>query len=181
MTTISALIAGHSRVLPFVALLIAIEGCGPSAQFHDSMETRAEAPATISDRANIAMLSHNESMHKMASAEYHVRHRRRTHRSAAQTANSDHAQEIALPGETLTVSGDNEVRAGAIKLLDDSVARLGHIDRNKLIPSALANYDEASSFVASARAAIKHQDFLAADGLARKASLLTGELGGTEK
>lgn len=63
-------------------------------------------------------------------------------------------------------------------LIEDAAKRLAHIDRSKLAAADAAAYDQARSMLASAQAARRQGDDLAATGFASKASALAKSLPG---
>ncbi len=88
------------------------------------------------------------------------------------------AQAPPAPAKTTRVTlEDNDadhLRAQA--LVDDADARLAQIDRSKLTGESATAYNQASDLASAARQAMTQQDYLAASGLARKATLLTEQL-----
>ena len=87
-------------------------------------------------------------------------------------------QASPAPGKTTNVTlEDNDadhLRAQA--LVKDAAARLARIDRSKLTADGATAYNQASELANAARQAMAQQDYLAASGLARKATLLTEQL-----
>jgi hypothetical protein len=75
---------------------------------------------------------------------------------------------------TLVDNDADHVRAQA--LVDDADARLARIDRSKLTGESATAYNQATNLASAARQAMTQQDYLAASGLARKATLLTEQL-----
>jgi hypothetical protein len=61
-------------------------------------------------------------------------------------------------------------------LVDNADTRLAQIDRSKLTAENAAAYDQASDLAKAARKAMVQHDYLAASGLARKASLVTAQV-----
>jgi hypothetical protein len=82
----------------------------------------------------------------------------------------------AGPGEvmpTVTIGGDENDRTEAVRLLNDTDARLARVDRAHLSGEDASNYRQAAEFARSAHNAIAQHDYLAASSLAKKASVLT--------
>lgn len=75
---------------------------------------------------------------------------------------------------TLEDNDGDHLRAQS--LLDDADSRLAHIDRSKLTGDNATTYHQASVLASAARKAMEQRDYLAASGLARKATLLTVQL-----
>jgi hypothetical protein len=88
------------------------------------------------------------------------------------------AQAPPQPSRTVNVTLEdndaNHLRAQA--LIDDADARLARIDRSKLTGESATAYNQASDLANAARQAMTQQDYLAASGLARKATLLTEQV-----
>jgi hypothetical protein len=68
-------------------------------------------------------------------------------------------------------------RKAAVDLIDQATVNLRSIDRSALSDPDSADYDRVAAFIRDARAALREEDYLAAHGLARKAWLLSSELG----
>jgi hypothetical protein len=75
---------------------------------------------------------------------------------------------------TLEDNDGDHLRAQS--LLDDADSRIAKIDRSKLTGESAATYNQASNLASAARKAMEQHDYLAASGLARKATLLTAQL-----
>ena len=88
------------------------------------------------------------------------------------------AQNPPAPAETTNVTlEDNDAdQLRAHALLDGADTRLTHIDRSKLTGENANAYDQAIDLANAARKAMVQHDYLAASGLARKATLLTEQL-----
>lgn len=85
----------------------------------------------------------------------------------------------AGPGDvkpTVTIGSDENDRTEAVKLLNDTDARLARVDRTHLSGEDASNYRQAAEFARSAHNAIAQHDYLAASSLAKKASVLTGTI-----
>ena len=85
----------------------------------------------------------------------------------------------AVPGElkpTVTIGSDENDRTEAVRLLNDTDARLARVDRAHLSGEDASNYRQAAEFARSAHNAIAQHDYLAASSLAKKASVLTGTI-----
>jgi len=61
-------------------------------------------------------------------------------------------------------------------LLNDTDARLAKVDRAHLSGEDAPNYRQAAEFARSAHSALAQRDYLAASGLAKKASVLTNTI-----
>jgi hypothetical protein len=90
-----------------------------------------------------------------------------------------------VPGQTppapagatnVTLEDNDGDHLRAQSLLDDADSRLAHIDRTKLTGDKATTYHQASVLASAARKAMDQHDYLAASGLARKATLLTAQL-----
>lgn len=81
---------------------------------------------------------------------------------------------VSTTDVTLEDNDGDHLRAQA--LVNDAAARLARIDRSKLTGERATAYNEASDLANAARQAMMQQDYLAASGLARKATLLTEQL-----
>jgi outer membrane biosynthesis protein TonB len=80
-------------------------------------------------------------------------------------------------GATNVTLEDNDAdRRQAQALLDDADSELARIDRSKLSGEDTAAYNQANDLTNAARKAMGQNDYLAASGLARKASLLEAQL-----
>jgi hypothetical protein len=82
----------------------------------------------------------------------------------------------ASPQPTVTLAGDSASRDRALRLLDDAGARLARVNRNKLDRDSAATYDQANDFLNAGRKAALDQDYVAATGDAKKASVLADKL-----
>jgi hypothetical protein len=84
----------------------------------------------------------------------------------------------ATPAEssTVTMEGKDAGRAQAQTLLDGANSRLALIDRSKLTGDTSAAFQQASGLAHAARKAMDQGDYLAASGLARKASTLADQV-----
>jgi hypothetical protein len=84
----------------------------------------------------------------------------------------------ATPAEssTVTMEGKDAGRAEAQTLLDGANSRLALIDRSKLTGDTSAAFQQASGLAHAARKAMDQGDYLAASGLARKASTLADQV-----
>ena len=83
------------------------------------------------------------------------------------------------PGDakpTVTIGSDESDRTEAVKLLNDTDAKLAKVDRAHLIGEDASNYRQAAEFARSAHNAIAQHDYLAASSLAKKALVLTGTI-----
>jgi hypothetical protein len=82
-------------------------------------------------------------------------------------------------GATSVTLEDNDAdREQARTLVDDANARLAQIDRSKLTGEASAAFRQASDLASAAGKAMEQRDYLAASGLARKASMLSDQVAG---
>ncbi|MGC1679719.1 MAG: hypothetical protein WA740_19475 [Candidatus Binataceae bacterium] len=76
--------------------------------------------------------------------------------------------------------GDSEgAKAKASQVMADTAARLGTVEYEKLSAADATQYQQATSFMASARDAMRQHDYPAAKGLAQKAAALTERIGPT--
>ncbi len=81
------------------------------------------------------------------------------------------------PGaQTVTISSDENDRTEAVRLLNDTDARLARVDRAHLSGDDASNYRQAAEFARSAHSALAQRDYLAASSLAKKASVLTNTI-----
>jgi hypothetical protein len=86
---------------------------------------------------------------------------------------------VAPTGTTNVTLEDNDAdREQARTLVDGANARLAHIDRSKLTGEASAAFRQASDLASAAGKAMEQHDYLAASGLARKASMLSDQVAG---
>ncbi len=77
---------------------------------------------------------------------------------------------------TVTLVDDEAKKSLAEKLLDDSNARLAKIDRSRLSAEDASTYQQAEGLAYAARNALEQRDYVAASGLAEKASVLTNSI-----
>ena len=80
------------------------------------------------------------------------------------------------PSSNVTMEGNDDGRAQAETLLDGANTRLAHIDRSKLSGDTSAAFQQATGLASAAHKAIDQGDYLAASGLARKASTLADQV-----
>jgi hypothetical protein len=86
---------------------------------------------------------------------------------------------VAPTGTTNVTLEDNDAdREQARTLVDGANARLAQIDRSKLTGEASAAFRQASDLASAAGKAMEQRDYLAASGLARKASMLSDQVAG---
>ncbi len=78
----------------------------------------------------------------------------------------------------VTLEDKDANSAHARALVDEANARLAQIDRSKLTGETSAAFRQASDLASAASKAIDQHDYLAASGLARKASMLTDQVAG---
>lgn len=90
-----------------------------------------------------------------------------------------------VPGETapagttnVTLEDSDADRNRARALVDEANARLAQIDRSKLTGETSNAFRQASDLANAASKAMAQHDYLAASGLARKASMLTDQVAG---
>jgi|GEM_PF-2634169 hypothetical protein len=84
------------------------------------------------------------------------------------------AQAAAAP--TVTLADANISRVRVIETLNQAEAKLSGIDRQKLDGTDAVTYDQAEGFLRQARKAADENDYVAAWGLAHKASILADKL-----
>ena len=97
--------------------------------------------------------------------------------SGKATATGAGPAQSAPGGTTIVTLDDNDAdRYRAQALIDDASTRLARIDRSKLKGEDHTAYNQASGLADAARKAMQQRDYLAASGLARKASVLTAQL-----
>ncbi|MGH7906950.1 MAG: hypothetical protein ACREP6_10000 [Candidatus Binataceae bacterium] len=84
--------------------------------------------------------------------------------------------ETSLTKPTITFADDGVTKDRAAATLAATNEKLARIDRAKLRGSDAITYEQANGFVIAARRAIQRQDYLAASGFARKASLLADKV-----
>ncbi|HTW89992.1 MAG TPA: hypothetical protein VMD75_18505 [Candidatus Binataceae bacterium] len=77
---------------------------------------------------------------------------------------------------TITLDNDQAARQQAQGLLDSANSKLGKVDRTKLSRDDAATYAQAMGFADAAQQAIGQHDYVAASGLAEKASLLADKV-----
>lgn len=77
---------------------------------------------------------------------------------------------------TITLDNDQAARQQAQGLLDSANSKLGKVDRTKLGRDDAATYAQAMGFADAAQQAIGQHDYVAATGLAEKASLLADKV-----
>jgi hypothetical protein len=86
---------------------------------------------------------------------------------------------VGPAGTTNVTLEDNDAdRERARTLVNDANARLAQIDRSKLTGEASAAFRQASDLAGAAGKAMEQHDYLAASGLARKASMLSDQVAG---
>jgi hypothetical protein len=77
---------------------------------------------------------------------------------------------------TITLDNDQAARQQAQGLLESANSKLGKVDRAKLSRDGAATYEQAIGFADAAQHAIGEHDYVAASGLAEKASLLADKV-----
>ncbi len=77
---------------------------------------------------------------------------------------------------TITLDNDQAARQRAQGLLDSAHAKLGKVDRSRLTGDDAATYAQAASFADAAQHALGEHDYVAATGLAEKASVLADKV-----
>lgn len=93
--------------------------------------------------------------------------------------------EVAVPNPnavatpTVTLDNDEAARRRAQNLLDSAHAKLGKVDRSRLNGDDAATYAQATTFADAAQHAIGEHDYVAATGLAEKASVLADKVTAT--
>jgi len=90
------------------------------------------------------------------------------------------APDGVTPARTTSVTlQDNDAdRERARTLVHDANARLAQIDHSKLTGETSAAFRQASDLASAANKAMEQRDYLAASGLARKASMLSDQVAG---
>ncbi len=104
----------------------------------------------------------------------HGKHRGRGHATAESSASPEATPTGAAP--TITLDNDEAARRRAESLLDSAHAKLGKVDRSKLSGDDAATYAQATGFADAATHALGEHDYVAATGLAEKASLLADKV-----
>lgn len=82
----------------------------------------------------------------------------------------------AAPQPTVSLTGNVADRDRALRLLNDTGARLARINRNKLGKDSAVTYDQANHFLKAGRKAALEEDYVVATGDAEKASVLANKL-----
>jgi len=82
----------------------------------------------------------------------------------------------AAAATTVSLDDDDSNRLRAQSLLDETGTKLTSINRSRLTPENAAAYDQAQGLVNAGRNAMREQDYLAAAGLAEKASVISRQL-----
>jgi hypothetical protein len=80
---------------------------------------------------------------------------------------------------TLSMASSGDFSGSAAKAIDTTGQRLARYDRNRLDGSTLATYDEANAFLNQSKQALAEKDYVAAEGFAKKASVLADKLQAT--
>lgn len=103
---------------------------------------------------------------------------RRTATSSAEQAASQPPSPPAqaAPEPTVTLANANVSRVQVLEMLNQANAKLSRIDRGKLDGTNAVTYDQAEGFLRQARKAADEKDYVAASGLAHKASILADKL-----
>jgi uncharacterized protein (DUF885 family) len=102
----------------------------------------------------------------------------RIEESARPTATPARAE--TKPPQLAVVSNPAEQAASrqrAEQAVDKAVKRLATVDRSKLSGQDASDYDVIAGFIKDAQRALREQDFVRAEGLARKAQVLASQLG----
>jgi hypothetical protein len=81
-----------------------------------------------------------------------------------------------LPVPLVTIDNSDAARTNAQRLLEQATAKMGHINRAELAETAASTYQQANELINAAQRAMADRDYLAASGLAEKASALTSQL-----
>lgn len=77
---------------------------------------------------------------------------------------------------TVTFADDEAKKSLAEKLLNDSNTRLAKVDRSRLSAEDASTYQQAAGLADAARKALEQRDYVAASGLAEKASVLSNSI-----
>src|SRR6266446_869058 len=114
----------------------------------------------------------------------HRLHRVVTHESSGGNGETTPVSEASPPtgppvgpgAQTVTIGSDENDRTEAVRLLNDTDARLARVDRVHLSGEDASNYRQAAELARSAHNALAQRDYLAASGLAKKAYVLTNSI-----
>jgi hypothetical protein len=148
-------------------LLLQVGGCSAVGSHwpYRTMPPRATAPIHPRPSASSATIRE-----KPPAAETNDSYQSETSKKATATSTG------AVSTSTVTLDDNDADRHRAQALIDDASTRLARIDRSKLKGEDNTAYNQASVLANAARKAMEQRDYLAASGLARKASILTAQL-----
>jgi hypothetical protein len=94
----------------------------------------------------------------------------------AEAAVPEAAPSVADVAPVVTLDTPGDSRAQAQTMVDQAFQQLGEIDRPLLKGDAARLYDQAAALAESGRKALQDGDYVAAEGYARKASMLASDL-----
>ncbi len=80
------------------------------------------------------------------------------------------------PAPLVTLGNSEDAKTSAQRLIDQTSARMTHINRAELAESTVSTYEQANELINAAQHAMATQDYPAASSLAEKASALTNQL-----
>ena len=105
-----------------------------------------------------------------------IKYRAARRKPAAALAIAPGSAAPAAEATTVSLDDDDSNRRRAQSLLDETGTKLTSINRSRLTPENAAAYDQARGLVNAGRDAMREQDYLAAAGLAEKASVISRQL-----
>jgi hypothetical protein len=151
--------------------MMTVWGCEALSNFGS---TPRPTPASAPSSAPTATPTPEPTASPMAEEAPHEKHRGRGRATAESSASPEATPTGAAP--TITLDNDEAARRRAQGLLDSAHAKLGKVDRSKLSGDDAATYAQATGFADAATHALGEHDYVAATGLAEKASLLADKV-----
>jgi hypothetical protein len=159
-----------------IGAALALAGCATMATYWPLQSPLGTVPAPTPARPETTPTATQETPHS-PSRNRTARRKPATAVATAPGAAAPAAASAPAAGETTVSLGDDDGnRLRAQSLLDETGAKLTSINRSQLTPEDAAAYDQASGLVDAARNAMRQQDYLAAAGLAEKASVISRQL-----
>lgn len=164
--------------------LLIFEGCVNTPEGWQILSPMRPPPTTV-ERWHPP---ENDSVKTQSKTRYAKRHvsPRRKENSASLSRNSSRREASssetvpapveASPAPTVTLADANISRERVLAMLNQASAKLSMVNRAKLDGNNTLTYDQAAGFLKQARKAAEEKDYVAASGLAQKASILADKL-----
>ncbi len=157
-------------------LVLTLWGCAAVSNY---FEPKPEAAPTSSQSSPSAVPSATPTPEATASPAAESTRRKSHGHTPAHTATGESAESVVTPNgsaPTITLDNDQAARQRAQGLLESANSKLGKVNRAKLSRDDAPTYEQAIGFADAAQHAIGEHDYVAATGLAEKASLLADKV-----